>query len=385
MPKGCIGVDCINLNGSEFALLKLGESWKLDLKWKINPTLWSICMGVFKLITEVTERRWFGLCYWSVLLGFIPQRKSLGCLPSEVVFLKNTTSCQRGAASSALGASLLHLHQELLWILLSGSRQLPLGEPLVRRETSLDFIAATVKIPGHLFSPRVLVEGCYSMLTVWGLPYFFFVCSRNLRTNEADPSVCVLPLIITLNNGWWYFQTAAAVVCVSTCIYMVQAARGTSLVLLLSASRMLSGIYPGLCWEKGQIRLPCKLVSKPIRWFQSLQAGLKTGLTPTRVHTLETLACSEWRALCACVTTQLESRLTATVREEWAKPLAAAESRWKMLSSRYRGVKFLTDSSVMAPNLTVLLKCKFKKLGTALCFTPGFTGNSMRLYLPCPW
>lgn len=121
--------------------------------------------------------------------------------PVRSVFLKNTTSCQRGAASSALGASLLHSHQELLRILLSGSRQLPLGEPLVRRETSLDFIAATVKIPGQLFSPRVLVEGRYSMLTVWGLPYFFFVCSRNLRTNEADPSVCVLPLIITLNNG----------------------------------------------------------------------------------------------------------------------------------------------------------------------------------------
>lgn len=136
---------------------------------------------------------------------------------------------------------------------------------------------------------------------------------------------------------------------------------------------VLLGIYPILPWEKRQIQLPCKLVSKVTHWCQSLLIGLKTGLMPSCVHALET-AYVQHGSVCVCVT-QLNSHLKVTVKwgmGEVVCNMGRADGRYCALLQRREVPQTPTQTFLLWLSLYVLLKCKFKELSTALCFFSRF-------------
>lgn len=111
--KCCVHVDHINLNESELALLKPEDRWKftylgaeLDLKWKINPTLWSICiLRELHFLRKLQKQLKGGgfVFFINQSFGDSLHRESLGCLLSKVVCLKWATDLPERTCIICLG------------------------------------------------------------------------------------------------------------------------------------------------------------------------------------------------------------------------------------------------------------------------------------------
>lgn len=116
---------------------------------------------------------------------------------------------------------------------------------------------------------------------------------------------------------------------------------------------VLLGIYPVLPWEKGQIWLPCKLVSKLPPLLQSLHIGLKVGLMPSCVHTLET-PCVQNGSLCVCVLHTQKPLNSHSKVKNGRSHLQHGENRWKILCPVTEAWSSSNpDPNILALNLTV--------------------------------
>lgn len=164
--KCCICVDYINLNKSEFALLKPGDSWKfislgadLDLKWKKTKqqnnkrSLWSICM-LSALYFLRKLQKWLK----GGGLGFFLFISPLEIHSTEKVFrLPPVQSGVLEVSNKHAREELHHLPWMVLYYICINSCSefyfLGAGSYILvsKWETSLDFIATTMKITGQLF------------------------------------------------------------------------------------------------------------------------------------------------------------------------------------------------------------------------------------------
>lgn len=119
--------------------------------------------------------------------------------------------------------------------------------------------------------------------------------------------------IIALNNSLWHFQTVAAVLRVSKCTYMVQAARGMSLELLLPMSALRN--VPCFTLGTGPNLAALQTCEQTYSLISVSSHRIADELNACSCTYARNTMCSEWLFVCVSVCiTQLESHLTATVK-----------------------------------------------------------------------